>query len=115
MAGFSGPIAVAPGDGSKVYIPLKCPANAVQPCGGFLDITKQEAKKASASRKRKTLAHVRFSVKPGKTKKILVKLSKAGRKLLKRKGKLKVVLTIRPNEGDPVSVRRTLKWRGAPR
>ena len=58
---------------------------------------------------------MRFSVKPGKTKKIRVKLSKAGRKLLRKKGRLKVVLTIRPDEGDPVSVRRTLKWRGAPR
>jgi hypothetical protein len=115
VAGFSGPIAVAPSGNGVVYIPLKCPPNAVQPCGGFLDVTKQEAKKASASAKRKTLAHVPFSVKPGKTKKIRVKLSKGGRKLLRQKGKLKVVLTIRPDEGDAVSVRRTLKWRGTPR
>lgn len=113
VAGFSGPIAVVPsGDGSVVYVPLKCPPNAVQPCGGFLDVTEQAAKKASAGRKRKALAHVRFLVKPGTTKKIRVKLSKAGRKLLRKRGRLKVMLTIRPNEGEAVSVRRTLKWRG---
>jgi hypothetical protein len=113
MAGFSGPIAVAPrGDGSVVYVPLACPASSVQPCGGFLDVSKQQAKKASTSRKRKLLAHVRFSVDPGKTKQIRVKLSKVGRKLLRRKGRLKVVLTLRPSEGEAVSVRRTLKWRG---
>ena len=112
MAGFSGPIAVLPhGDGSVVYVPLKCPANAVQPCGGFLDVTKQQAKKAGATRKQKALAHVRFLVQPGKTKQIRVKLSKAGRKLLRKKGRLKVVLTIRPDEGEASSVRRTLKWR----
>ena len=114
VPGFSGPIAVAPNTSGIVYVPLKCPANAVQPCGGFLDVTKQEAKKASTSAKRKTLAHVRYSIQPGKTKKLRVKLSKAGRRLLKRSGKLKVVLTVRPDEGDAKSVRRTLKWRGAP-
>jgi hypothetical protein len=114
VAGFSGPIAVAPNNTGVVYVPLKCPPNAVQPCGGFLDVTKQEAKKASTSAKRKTLAHVRYSIEPGKTKKLRVKLSKAGRRLLERSGKLKVVLTVRPDEGDAKSVRRTLKWRGAP-
>ena len=114
VAGFSGPIAVAPNNTGIVYVPLKCPANAVQPCGGFLDVTKQQAKKASASAKRKTLAHVRYSIEPGKTKKLRVKLSKAGRRLLRQKDKLKVVLTVRPDEGDAKSVRRTLKWRGAP-
>jgi hypothetical protein len=62
---------------------------------------------------RKTLAHVRYSIQPGKTKTLRVKLSKAGRRLLKQKGKLKVVLTVRPDDGDAKSVRRTLKWRGA--
>ena len=115
VPGFSGPIAFAPNTSGVVYVPLKCPANAVQPCGGFLDVTKQEAKKASTSAKRKRLAHVRYSIEPGKTKKLRVKLSKAGRRLLKQNGKLKVVLTVRPDEGDAKSVRRTLKWRGAPR
>jgi hypothetical protein len=114
VPGFSGPIAFAPNTSGVVYVPLRCPANAAQPCGGFLDVTKQEAKKASTSAKRKTLAHVRYSIQPGKTKKLRVKLSKAGRRLLKQKGKLKVVLTVRPDEGDAKSVRRTLKWRGAP-
>ena len=111
VAGFSGPIAVAPSGNGVVYVPLACPPSAAQPCGGFLDVTKQEAKKASSA-KRKALAHVRFSVQPGKTKRIRVKLSKAGRRLLRQKGRLKVVLTVRPDDGDPVSVRRTLRWRG---
>lgn len=116
VAAFSGPIGTAPsGDGSLVYVPLACPATAVQPCGGFLVVSQPAAKKASASRKRKVLARASFLVSPGKTKRVRVKLSKAGRKLLQQEGRLKVVLTIRPNEGEAVSVRRTLKWHRPPR
>jgi hypothetical protein len=104
------------GDGSKIYIPLSCPAAATQPCGGFLIITqppppKKSSTAASGAAKAKVLARVRYSVSPGKTKKVLVKLSKTGKKLLKRKGRLKVVITARPSDGAAVSVRRTLKWR----
>jgi len=113
---ISGPIAPVPsGDGSVIYIPLECPPTAVQPCGGFLVIKEPPAKKASASRRPKVLARTRFLVNPGKTKRLRVKLSKAGRKLLRREGRLKVRITIQPNEGEAVSVRRTLKWRGASR
>lgn len=112
VAGFSGPIAVAPaGDGSVVYVPLSCPPTAANPCGGFLVVAEATAKKASAAR-RKVLARVRFAVSPGKTKRVRVKLTKAGRRLLRRERWLKVVLTITPDEGEAVSVRRTLKWRG---
>jgi hypothetical protein len=79
-----------------------------------LVVTQAAAKKASASRKRKVLARARFVVSPGKTERVRVKLSRAGRKLLRRQRRLNVVLTIRPNEGEAVSVHRTLKWRRAP-
>jgi hypothetical protein len=111
-----GPIGPAPGgDGSVVYVPLSCPPTAVQPCGGFLVVVQPAAKKASASRKPKVLARARFLVSPGESERIRVKLSKAGRKLLRRERRLRVVISIRPNEGEAVSVRRTLKWRGARR
>jgi hypothetical protein len=104
------------GDGTKVYIPLSCPAAATQPCGGWLIFKEPPPPKKSSvaggAAKARVFARVKYSVQPGKTKRILVKLSKAGRKLLKRRGKLKVVVTVKPTGGQETSVRRTLKWRG---
>ena len=93
-----------------IFVPVKCPAGVVQPCGGFLIVTRPVTKSAASARP-KPLARARYLVQPGQTNKVKLKLSKAGRKLLKKKRKLRVVVTIDPNEGDPVSITRTLRWR----
>jgi hypothetical protein len=109
-ATFGGPIPAPTSNGDTLYIPVKCPPNAVQPCGGYLVASLPGAKKASASAKKATvLARVRYSVAPGATKKIKLKLSRAGRKLLARKGKLKAVLTLRPDGGKAVTRRISFK------
>ena len=108
---FSGPISVPPsGDGSKVYIPLKCPPTATQPCGGFLTLDTLKPKRGVVLTKQ--LAKARYAVRPGETEKVKLKLSKAGRKLLTKKGKLKVEITIDPNLGDSSTIRKTLKAPG---
>ena len=106
---FSAPIPpqTPSGDGSKIYIPLKCPPTAVQPCGGFLILN--QAKPKSGLVLFKTLAKSSYTIAPGESQKVKLKLSKAGRKLLDKRGKLKVELTIDPNEGD--SVTKTIKLR----
>ena len=119
---FSQPPSQPPaGDPSRVYVELKCPAGATAPCGGFLLVTTsgQGSPRTSAGQlaapvpaaKIKTLARADYMVDPGRSERITLKLSKAGKKLLKRKGRLKVTVTIQPNSGDPVSVKRTLKAR----
>ncbi len=106
-----GPVsAPSSGDGSRIYIPLSCPAAATQPCGGYLIVNPPPAKKASAAAA-KPLARVAYSVAPGATKRFTLQLSKAGRALLKRKRRLAVVITIQPSAGQPILTRKTLKWR----
>lgn len=104
---FAGPIPPPSGDGSKIYISLECPANATQPCGGFLLLDTFKPKRGVI--RFRTLAKQSYVVDPGEQKRVKLKLSKTGRKLLQKKGKLKVEITIDPNEGDPVTVRKTLK------
>ena len=119
---FSQPPSQPPsGDGSKVYVELRCPPGATAPCGGFLIMStasggspRTAAGEIAApvrATKLKTLARADYMVDPGMSERITLKLSKAGKRLLKRKGKLKVTVTIQPNSGDPVSVKRTLKAR----
>ncbi len=110
---FSGPISPpSSGDGSKIYIPLACPKGALRPCGGYLVIAPAGATKAAARKAPKLLARVRYSVAPGKRKRLLVSLSGYGRRLLKSKRRLRVRITTQPNQGKAVSVRKTLVWRG---
>lgn len=109
-----------PGDGSKFYVALKCPAGVTSPCGGFLIVETASggAKPRPAPLAAppapvtfKQLAKQAYVVAPGKSKTVALKLSKAGKKLLKKKGKLKVTVTIEANNGETMSTSRTLKAR----
>lgn len=109
------PVAPVPsGDGRRVYIELSCPPAATKPCGGFLVLSLPLTKKANAAATT-TLGRVAYSVAPGKTKRVAVTLSKAGRALLKRRGKLTVRVTARPEGGAATTVTRTLRWRAPKR
>ncbi len=55
--------------------------------------------------------HKRFSIAPGKTKSVLVKISKKGRRLIKRKHKLKVSATAKAK--NAMTARRTVTLRPA--
>lgn len=108
---FGGVIQSVPfGDGSVIYVPVTCPPNATQPCGGFLIAAPATPKKAARGAKTKVIGRARYTVAPGKTKKVQLKLTRAGKQLLKRKGRLKVLLKLKTNEGSTITTTRTLRW-----
>lgn len=101
----------ASGDPLRIVVALSCPATSTQPCGGVLVLSLPLAGKAGAAAAPKLLGRVRYSVAPGARKRIAVPLSKAGRALLRRRGKLTVRLTVRPASGTATTVTRTLRLR----
>jgi hypothetical protein len=79
--------------GSRVRFTLR----SAQSCSGRLTgqtVSKYAVKAAKAKRRKVSLGLVRFSLKAGKAKTVVLKLSKPSRKLLKAKRKLKVRITI---------------------
>jgi len=79
--------------GSKVRFTLR----SAQSCRGRLTgqtVSKYAVSSAKHKRRKVSLGSVRFSLKAGKSKTVVLKLSKASRRLLKAKHKLKVRITI---------------------
>jgi hypothetical protein len=98
--------------GSRVRFTLR----SVQSCAGRLTgqtVRKYALTSAKGKRRKVSLGSVRFSLKGGKTKTVILKLSKPSRKLLKAKHKLKVQITItltsRANRRTVIHRRITLK------
>jgi hypothetical protein len=83
--------------GGKVQLDVGCPAAAVGNCAGTdtLKTTGPVALKAKVAAKKKkkvlTLGSSTFSIKPGTTGKVTIKLSKAARKLLAKRKNLNVL------------------------
>ncbi len=67
---------------------MRCPAAAVGNCKGKITL------KAKIKRKRVTLASARFSIAPGKSKRVRLKLSRKRRGQLRRAKKLKATLSV---------------------
>lgn len=102
----------ASSDGTRFNVVLGCPKSAAGPCTGVLILNPAggtKAQRLAAAAAAASFGTATYSVAPGKTSKLLVKLNSAGRKALKRKGKLQVRLTVQPTGGTPTSVTRTLK------
>jgi len=79
--------------GSRVRFTLR----SAQSCRGRLTgqtVSKYAVSSAKHKRRKVSLGSVRFSLKAGKSKTVVLKLSKASRRLLKAKHKLKVRITI---------------------
>jgi hypothetical protein len=79
--------------GSRVRFTLR----SAQSCRGRLTgqtVSKYAVSSAKHMRRKVSLGSVRFSLKAGKSKTVVLKLSKASRRLLKAKHKLKVQITI---------------------
>jgi hypothetical protein len=94
-------------DGIHFYIPLSCPAGATRPCGGYLVIVPEGARKAAAP------ARVPFSVAPGRKARIKVSLNRKLRARLHRAGRLKVSIEIVPTGGTAKSFKATIKLRAS--
>jgi hypothetical protein len=87
---------------NKVRIRVSCPAGIPGNCTGTLVL--KSAKRVSASkRKILSLGRAKFSIQPGQKKKVTVRISKAGRRYLARKGKLKATARATSKDGAGVS------------
>jgi hypothetical protein len=87
-------------------VPVACPPGSSVNCTGTVDITLNGGRASAA--KRRLLGRARFSVAPGGSKQVSVKLSRAGRRLLLRGRRRTVTVTLRPSGGPAVSVQRTV-------
>jgi hypothetical protein len=111
---FAGvPSPAPPGSALGVFISVECPAGHTGVCGGFLRAALPGASGATtaAASRRVVLGRTRFSVAPGAEKKVRVRFNRSARKLFKRKRTRKIVITIDPDDGAPVSIRRTITFR----
>jgi hypothetical protein len=91
---------------------LRCALTALVPCRGTISLTLRPATRtATASRRRGALllGSTRFSIEPGKTARIGLRLNRTGRRLLARRGKLDVTARVArrgaPNLVDTRNVR----------
>ena len=107
--------------GKVVVIPLACPAGAQGNCAGNLTIVTASKvlvpKKATVAAKRKkkklTLGKASFSIPPGQTKNVRVKLSKSALKLLASKGSVKSVVNVRATvNGIPTATTKKVTVKG---
>jgi streptogramin lyase len=84
--------------GKSVTIPLACQSGLSSNCTGT--ITLRTASAVAAKKKRKVkIGSARFSIAPGKTGRVKVKLSKTSLKVLSKKHSLKAVATIAAKAG----------------
>jgi hypothetical protein len=82
--------------GKNLIVPIACtlPEGASDPCVGKVAVTAQAAGKSAAAAKKVTVAKGTYSVPPGTTGKAKAKLSKAGKRLAKVRGRVKVKVKI---------------------
>lgn len=91
-------------DPNGVYVTLTCPPSVPQHCGGYLILVPGGSHKAAAP------PRTRYSITPGKTKKIAIPLTAALRKTLRRTGRVTVTLRLQPDGGGAATTfTRTLK------
>jgi hypothetical protein len=82
--------------GKNLLIPINCqlPEGANDPCVGTVAVTANASGTSAAAAKKVTVAKGSYSVQPGLTGKAKAKLTKAGKRLAKAKGRLKAKVKI---------------------
>ena len=90
---------------------LRCATGT--PCAGTVSVRTVSAF-ASAKKRRRAIASARFSVPGGTRKNVRVALNRVGRKLIKRRKALKVVVTVKLT-GRPAKTTRITLRRGGSR
>jgi hypothetical protein len=87
---------------NKVRISVRCPRGIPGNCTGSLVL--KSAKRVSAAKKKiLSLGRAKFTIQPGQKKKVTVRISKAGRRYLARKGKLKATARATSKDGAGTS------------
>lgn len=100
----------ASSDGTRFNVSLYCPPTATLRCGGVLVINPAGGTKARrlAAPAPTNYGSATYAIEPGKKLAVKVELNRRGRKALKKKGKLKVSITLQPTGGVATSFTRTL-------
>jgi hypothetical protein len=107
------PRSIRVGAGGTFRLEVGCPATSLEPCRGAIRLqlgvrgrrgAVRAASVRSRARARRVIARARYSVAPGRTKAVKLRLSRPARRLLRKRGTLsvKAVATRRggPNIGD---------------
>ena len=107
------PLDVVHASAGNVYLPVVCPPTAMQACRGTIRLfVRRAARPKAAAARTVVIARGRFSVAPGGSKVVKVPLTRAGRRLLRKRGELTVRAVVArrggPNIGQS-SERTTLK------
>jgi Ca2+-binding RTX toxin-like protein len=90
----------------SVAVKVACPGAALDPCVGTLTLKSDAKASSSKASKAKTLGKLgssQFSIAPGQTKSIKVKVSSDAKRTIKRKGKLRASATATASQLDTVS------------
>ncbi len=106
------PIPTPRGDGG-IEVVLQCPLGSTAACGGILyaELPPPKSPRPSASKSAGTvLAKAKYSVQPGTKKTVKLGFSKKTLKFLALKRSRRVIVTIAPNGGQPVSTTETLRF-----
>jgi hypothetical protein len=104
---LGGPVRVRRG---KARVPLVC--TSPQECAGLLQLQNRAAGGATAAKRTKrmrTYGKTRFRVEAGKTKMVKVPLTKAGKRLMRKRKRRRVFLNVRLTSGQVVSKRIALR------
>lgn len=82
--------------GKNLLVPIQCtlPEGASDPCVGNVAVTANASGTSASAAKKVTVAKGSYSVPPGTTGKAKAKLTKAGKRLAKAKGKLKAKVKV---------------------
>jgi len=115
-AAFGGAKSLKLGKGGKVLVRILCPAGSRGRCRGTAALVTlkrlllpKRAFGSAAKRRRVKLGSKSFSVKPGKTGKVRIKIRRRGRKLIGQRGKLAAKLTIKSHDGSGRNRTKTAK------
>jgi hypothetical protein len=99
---------VPSGNGRGYVVAVACPPGSSVNCTGTVDLTLNGGRARAAARAARLLGRARFSVTPGSRTAVKVAFSKAGLKLLGKRRRQSITVTLRPSGGPAVSVRRTV-------
>ncbi len=82
--------------GKNLLVPIECllPEGASDPCVGKVAVTAQAGGSSAAAAKKVNVAKGSYSVQPGQKGKAKAKLTKAGKRLVKARGKLKAKVKV---------------------
>jgi hypothetical protein len=108
---FTGvPAPFPPSSGLGVFVQVQCPTGITGFCGGFL-VASLPGATAAAKAKRIVLGRVKYKIAPGGEKKVRLKFNRKAKRLFRRKRTRTIVITMYPDGGKPVSVKRKITFR----